>query len=364
MQSLPKATVGFVYNEPCPLKCSFCCHTKEVVGPGRMTPASIIPVVLKFATHPSIFRYAFTGGDPFVYYKDIVAIMSAARGHGVTQPFHIVTSGYWAKSDKIVDQRLSTLRALGLDVLYVSHDIEHRKWVSSEYVYRIENSCNKYGIAFHVHGIFWDRSTTVQDLLPALKTKNVNTGYVAPIGRAREQPDRIMRDNPDQDKYSCGNPLDYDLTVYPNGDVFPCCSGGFNKEGKFRLGNAYTDSAETIITNCYKNFMVVIAKEIGFHKLFDKVPAAQRRRLGIPEFSEVATVCEICSTIHGDQNIMQALERVLEEMEIAHCVSRFSTIAKALGKSTSLDPGGKNVSSDGSRSKVKDRPELSPAFSG
>ena len=364
MHPLPKATVGFVYNEPCPLKCDFCCHTKEVVGTGRMTPENIIPVVLKFASHPSIFRYAFTGGDPFVYYKDIVAIMSAARQHGVTQPFHIVTSGYWAKSDKIADQRIATLKSLGMDVLYVSHDLEHQKWVSAEYVYRIEDACHRHGIELHVHGIFWDRSTTVEDLLPALKTKNVNTGYVAPIGRARAQSERIMRDTPDCEKSSCGNPLDYDLTVYPNGDVFPCCSGGFNKEGKFLLGNVFTDDAESIIANCYKNFVVVVAKEIGFHKLFERVPLEERKRLGIPEFSQVATVCEVCSVIHGRQEIMQALKPVLDEMEIAHCVSRFSAIANTLGEYTSSNPGGADVVAGRSRSEVEDGRELSAAVLG
>jgi pyruvate-formate lyase-activating enzyme len=91
--------------------------------------------VIDYAAQESVDRFVFTGGDPFVYFRDIVTIMKAARQKGVSQPFHIVTSGFWAKRDDIVDQKLRTLRELGMDLLYVSHDLEHAKWVSKEMVY-------------------------------------------------------------------------------------------------------------------------------------------------------------------------------------------------------------------------------------
>src|SRR4029079_18528470 len=40
------ATVGFIYNYPCPLKCNFCCHTKENVGEGRLHPGNVVPLIL------------------------------------------------------------------------------------------------------------------------------------------------------------------------------------------------------------------------------------------------------------------------------------------------------------------------------
>src|SRR6185312_12642219 len=93
------ATVGFIYNYPCPLKCNFCCHTKENVGEGRLHPGNVVPLILDFARYENVRRFAFTGGDPFVYIREILEIMRAARAAGVAQPFHMVTSGYWAKTD-------------------------------------------------------------------------------------------------------------------------------------------------------------------------------------------------------------------------------------------------------------------------
>jgi hypothetical protein len=56
---------------------------------------------------------------------------------------------------------------------------------------------------------------------------------------------------------------------------------------------------------------------------------------------------------------MQALKPVLDEMEIAHCVSRFSAIANTLGEYTSSNPGGADVVAGRSRSEVEDGRELS-----
>jgi MoaA/NifB/PqqE/SkfB family radical SAM enzyme len=96
---LPNCTIGFVYNEPCPLECDFCCHTKANVGPGMLKPDNVLPMIERYAVHPDVTRFAFTGGAPFVYYNQICEIFTSARSSGIKQPFHIVTSGYWAKSD-------------------------------------------------------------------------------------------------------------------------------------------------------------------------------------------------------------------------------------------------------------------------
>ena len=116
------ATIAFIYNHPCPLKCNFCCHTQENVGPGRLSPENVRPMLLGFASEPSVVRFAFTGGDPFLYIDEILSIMTVAREKGVTQPFHIVTSAFWAKSDDITTKYIRSLADLGMDLLYVSYD--------------------------------------------------------------------------------------------------------------------------------------------------------------------------------------------------------------------------------------------------
>jgi hypothetical protein len=169
---------------------------------------------------------------------------------------NMVTSGFWAKSDDVVDGLLSNLSSLGMDLLYVSYDLEHQKWVPPEYVYRIERFCIKYGITLSVYGVFWEPGFTVRQLLPDLETRLTNETLVASIGRAREKLELIPPHVDQTSLYSCGRPHEYDITIYPNGETYPCCSGGFNKEGGFLLGNSFTDSADEINFDEVERIMV------------------------------------------------------------------------------------------------------------
>lgn len=324
---LPQATVGLVYNEPCPLKCDFCCHTPEVVGPGRFTVLNAVPILVKYGALPEVKRFAFTGGDPFVYIRDILEIVSSARLAGVSQPFHIVTSGFWASDEAKAKSWLKQLHALGMDMLYVSFDDEHSKWVNPQSVYFIESLCDELGITLSVYGVFWTPGRRVRDLLPDLRTPHTQESLVAPIGRALQQAHRIVRDTPEATKYSCGKPNDYDITIYPNGDTYPCCSGGFNKKAQLILGNSHTEEAVTILERCFSSFYVRVAKEIGFNKLKERLKAKGADAC-LPEFFEVATVCEMCVAGRQNRAMKDAIQNVVEEMEVEYCISLFRELRR------------------------------------
>jgi Radical SAM superfamily/4Fe-4S single cluster domain/Iron-sulfur cluster-binding domain len=317
------ATVGFVYNQPCPLKCDFCCHTTDVVGPGRACPENITPVVLCFAALPSVRRFAFTGGDPFLYIDEIIAIMRTARAAGVTQPFNIVTSGYWAKSAEGTESLLATLHELGMDVLSVSYDKQHARWVSPQQIEWIADACKRCDIGLSIHGIFWTGEEKVEDLLPNVADVPMHSDLVVSIGRARDKVGEAPRYAvPDEVKFRCHKPRNYDLTIYPNGDVYPCCSGGFNKEAKLLCGNAFTDSAEEILAAVYGNFHARIAKEIGFDVLYSQVEQSRPDlMMKLSAFSSVDSVCQICRNLRTDPEVQQALQPIYEQMEIDYVLS-------------------------------------------
>src|SRR5262245_22067078 len=87
--------VTFVLSTACPLKCDFCCSSKEVVGPARISRGMIEASLIGFGRHAAVERFAFTGGDPFLFLDDITAAVETARRGGISQPFQIVTSAYW-----------------------------------------------------------------------------------------------------------------------------------------------------------------------------------------------------------------------------------------------------------------------------
>ncbi len=328
---LPNFTVGFVYNEPCPLKCDFCCHTKENVGSGRLTPENATPIVLGYAKNKHVTRFAFTGGDPFIYIEEIIKIMAEARAYGIWQPFHIVSSGYWAKTKEYTFAILTELHSIGMDRLYISYDYEHAKWVTPEQVYNIEDACIAIGIHFCVYGVFWNHGEAVKDLLPNIKTDSIDSSLVAPIGRALSSTKKLPISAPETN-YSCGKPQDYDITIYPNGDTYPCCSGGFNKKAKLFLGNSFIDSVDNIISACSGNFLVTIAKEIGFDKLVQKMCDLKLDMSGIPGFDNIKTVCEFCSIVNGNDAAKSAAADAVAALEVEYCIKRYTSILESLSE--------------------------------
>jgi MoaA/NifB/PqqE/SkfB family radical SAM enzyme len=270
-------------------------------------------------------RFAFTGGDPFVYIREILEIMRAARRAGVVQPFHMVTSGYWAKDDIKAQSLLADLAEAGMDLLYVSYDYEHARWVSKEQVHRIALCCQAVGIHLHVYGVFWNTEERVEDLLPDLEGVPMTSEFVTPIGAARPLFNGRPRykDVPEANKSSCGRCSDYDITIYPNGDVFPCCSGGFNKEAKLHCGNAFQEPAAAIMTKVFGQRHARLAKSIGFLRLRELVAEVDPQLLArMPKFSDVDSVCEMCRDLHKDEVLQKALAPYYDTLEIEYAIKK------------------------------------------
>ncbi len=332
------AIVGFIYNQPCPVKCNFCCHTKEVVGEGRLNPTNTTPVIIDFSRDPRVLRFAFSGGDPFLYHGEILQIMQTCRSEGVTQPFHMVTSGYWAKTPEATEEKLKPLRSLGMDNLCVSYDYQHGETVPKGNILNIIENCANNGLDLEIYGIFWNQNEKLEDLLPGVSGVKLSSSLAMPIGAAKKFFTEKARYNlPDSAKYTCGKPGIYDLAIYPNGEAYPCCSGGFNKEASLECGNVFAQSAKSILDNVLSNFSARIAKEIQFDVLYERVkredPALYKK---LPEFGSVDSVCQICKIIFGNPEIKHALGPTLERMEIEYISDRFETDSLIISNQLSL----------------------------
>lgn len=318
-----RVKLAFVLSHACPLKCNFCCSTRAVVGPGRIKQQTIEDTLVKFAAEPAFLDFGFTGGDPFLYLADIKAALVNVRAQGVHQPFQMTTSAYWAKSDEGVEEILSELKALGLSQLMLSYDHEHAKWVTPGQITMVCDAAEKLDIDIHISATFWNEDEELSDLLPDLANKpdiKVIAHSVAPIGRARESAVWPRRyDLPVESKYSCGSPGEYLFSIYPDGEIYPCCSGGFQIEGGLSLGNVHRDPPAKIIYAGATNFHVRMAKEFGWNVLYALVEReAPELMAELPRFEDVDSTCEICRDINvtlGEK--LKPLYQIIER-EYAH----------------------------------------------
>jgi hypothetical protein len=289
-------------SHACPLACSFCCSTRDVVGKKRISRSMIAETMARFGPDARIQRFVFTGGDPYLYIADIKAAVADARQAGVRQPFEIDTSGYWAKDEDQVRIVLRELKSLGLTIVSLSYDHEHAKWVTSEQLLTICRVSAELSLRVIVSGTFWNEGESLAALIPELLAMDVETqeNLVAPMGRAREHYGSGPRYGLDQAaKESCGRPGFYSLSIYPDGEVYPCCSGGFNIEAKLSCGNVNRHSPETILYNAFTNFHVRLVKEFGWSVLYRLVERdAPELMPDLPRFESVDSSCEICRALN------------------------------------------------------------------
>lgn len=314
------AIVGFIYNQPCPLKCNFCCHTPDVVGKSKFPSEYASKVIIDFSKQKSVMRFAFSGGDPFLYLDEIKSAMRTARAQGVTQPFHIVTSAFWAKDQQYATDVLAELAGLGMDALDISYDTEHARFVSPEQIYAAVSACEVNNVRVEVFGTFWFPDERVRDLLPDLPARIVTyENLVMPIGAAKSMFRGRRYELPRSQKMSCGKPRVYDVAIYPDGEVYPCCSGGFNKDAELSCGNVFNQTAAEILDNVYTNFHVRLAKEVKFEALYRKVSSDRPDLLAkLPDPDEVDSVCQICRDIHSNSILMRELAEIYDALELQY----------------------------------------------
>lgn len=309
------ATIGFIISHACPLKCDFCCHDRGTIGARRIDRATMRTSLLQFCAEPTVTRFAFSGGDPFLYFDDIVEVVASARSAGVVQPFHLVTSGYWADG-ATTEARLARLRALGMDRLNVSYDVEHARWVTPDQIREVARAARALGIHVELYASFWNREDDIRALLPDVDqlADEVNVYAVARSGRAARSGRRTTMAVPLQSKFSCGAPSHYSMAVYPDGEVYPCCAGDFNSAARLSCGNIRTHRPADILANAYRNFHVRMAKELGWGALYALIERDHPELVAqLPRFEDVDTPCEICRELNT--RLKDALRPIYDVIE-------------------------------------------------
>jgi MoaA/NifB/PqqE/SkfB family radical SAM enzyme len=78
-----------------------------------------------------------TGGEPFLYWEHLCAILEQAKREGLMPLDMIETDGFWATDEQTVIDRLKLLDELGMEKLKVSTDPFHQEFVDIEPVRRL-----------------------------------------------------------------------------------------------------------------------------------------------------------------------------------------------------------------------------------
>jgi organic radical activating enzyme len=172
-------SAGLILTYKCNCTCEFCYYHCSPQKGGLMSPDIAISAwqSLKILAG-DLAKLHITGGEPFLYWDNLVEILTIAGKENLGPVDLIETNAFWACDEKIVTDRLKTLDKLGIHRLKISCDPFHQQFVDIEPLRRLAN------IAADILGpnrvlIRWqkylDNPLTMKDVSPAQLNQNYIT---------------------------------------------------------------------------------------------------------------------------------------------------------------------------------------------
>jgi MoaA/NifB/PqqE/SkfB family radical SAM enzyme len=302
-----------IYTVDCPLRCDFCWCPGERYEPPKIRKEDAIQYIKEAADLGVVKKVVFTGGEPFLFYEELVEVLGACEG---LMPVRIVTSCYWAETKELAREKLKPLVEKGLVEISCSTDPSHQVFVPAAFVENAIEAGLALGITCEVVSVFWDTTSKIEETVRVFQHPRLRffRHLAVLMGRGRQR-EVTWRDYDLQRPSQMGgcNPGGCDLNIYPDGEVYPCCAGELNLLGRLSFGNVKKDSLETILGRMQADAYV----QLVFNRGFDAIYGLARWKFPhlvplLPDDNDLASICQLCVRIHGDSALMEALKPLLD----------------------------------------------------
>jgi MoaA/NifB/PqqE/SkfB family radical SAM enzyme len=303
-------------------KCNYqCSHCIENSSPNELEriPLKKIIELMDSAAHiceNEEFKVSFTGGEPFLYFEDLLESVRRANKNKATS-ISCVTNAYWATSYEEALKKLKEVKNAGIDRIAYSYDEFHKKFVSIDHIKNAFAAANEVGIHTTFKIVLFNGKEKSYDFLKKLSDVTPGTRFSVeellslPLGRAKDLPKDLFlfTDGIPKDKcHGIGN-----ILVRYDGNSYACCCPTFS-EALF-LGNIYKESLENIYNK--------VTNQLLFKILMDKgpvyfVPYLQKAGVIFNEGTFV-NQCHLCSEVlkycNSSESTSCAYKNAIEEWQ-------------------------------------------------
>lgn len=240
-----------------------------------------------------------TGGEPFLKRELIESISAFANENNL--PFSIITNGRWAKEFDDVYNVFSKLQEMGLGLVTVSTDKYHQKFVHFENILNILLVCQKLRLQTHVYSTL-DHSDDANNELTFeflahiehdFPSTEISSRYSIPVGYSLLNGISV-NSGFEISELNLSCPQTDQLTVWPNGDVLPCCSAGTHSN--LVLGNIKTHSPEDIHKKFKNDIILNLIRDYGIGALVSTLSEIQRKSISSKKYM---SACHLCMEINS-----------------------------------------------------------------
>lgn len=322
------------YTMTCPLACDYCCYT---CGPKRTETMdfNFAMGVVDQAIKLGVFsEFGFTGGEPLVYFDDILKL--TARMKKANMPFSMISACDWACDDQATQSKLQPLLDNGMSVFTISHDPSHERWVPREHAVRAGAYVLNAGCRLVVCGSFFDDEHDLQKIFPEFANHpevSFVTRVVLPTPGRAEGRKITPSFYPRADlsgPCTCYKRVYHDVTVFWDGEVYPCCSVYNRDTPGLSFGNLYQSPLSEVWDAIESSAFIRKIKWSGFDRL-EKDLIAWRPGLASELDGIQGSIgpCDRCHLFLSNSTLREAVMEWSQEQEVEQVKSILKVIAQS-----------------------------------
>lgn len=299
----------------CDIRCRHCCQEHLNI---HLPTEDARRAIESFNQLDLMTRVGFTGGEPFLRYRDLVALAELCSDLGL--PFGVVTNGRWCRSRALGATRIAQLASLGLDMVVVSYDAYHADYVPISNVTSLirEAQSRVANVQMYVtEGDDTDNQETETLLariqaecigLTVKRRRLVPVGYGAGISVSHFSSILAELDTACPSRELC--------TIWPDGRVFPCCTAGTHP--RLEVGNIFRDSIEDIAGRLQTSRLLDLIHREGLTGVLCRLPPQLRHQFAQRRY---VSACHLCFELMNDAEIAHLLRTIsFDALDIASSV--------------------------------------------
>lgn len=289
-------TLGFTLHRKCNAECAMCCFKSNPRSVETLNIDRIKEYIDEASEIGDITTIAFTGGEPFLTYNNLIELVSYATQKGKRAT--CVTNGFWATTHEKTFDLLTKLKTAGLKHISVSHDAYHKEYVPTKNIKTLLQVCTLINLPSTVAMVkIKDEKigTMIDNLEDSIYSSNLQIVPCLPTGGARNaflpDADRTLPAEHLRCIYS-GN-----LVIAYDGNIYPCCSQVITEVG-LSVGSFYEISLKEALLKIKNNALLYFLrnKEMDFFTDYLK-----NEGQAFPEY--VVNPCELCAYIFKKENL-------------------------------------------------------------
>lgn len=285
--ALPRGKLTLMITWACDIACAHCCQEHLAVN---LSLATCVDIIRRLDARQQITELSITGGEPFLRQKDLLSIVAFAGDRSISSG--IVTNGRWSRKENRAGRILRQLYRSGLKLLVLSYDDFHAKFLTPGMITRLVEVASEVGLVVRIYcsGELKAQSVETRRTLEDLSNRfEIPIWFrdVLAIGHAA-QPSVASSRRDFEDLY-LGCPATGLCTIWPNGEVLPCCTAGTHRN--LSVGRIYDRPVEMLVQKLHSASLFTVIRDAGFPQILERLPSEERQRIRDRKCSHA---CEVC----------------------------------------------------------------------